>query len=66
MVSRKRSPVVVWIFPLIVGFAGYYRVAQSPNFEMYRAVDVVQLLGSGSCFGAVMVGVISTLFRRRS
>lgn len=35
-----------------------YRVIQSPNYEMYRAVDVVQLVGSGVCFGAAMVGVI--------
>ena len=66
MVDRKRPPVVVWLIPLVVGLAGFYRVTQSPNFEMYRAVDVVQLLGSGVCFGAAMVGVIFMLRRPRS
>ena len=61
MVDRKRPPIVSWIIPLLVGFAGFYRVTQSPSFEMYRAVDVVQLLGSGVCFGAAMVGVIFML-----
>ena len=61
MVDRKRRPVVVWIIPLLVGFAGFYRAMQSPNFEMYRAVDIVQLLGCGVCFGAAMLGVIFIL-----
>ena len=61
MVDRKRRPIVIWIIPLVIGFAGLYRVTQSPGFEMYRAVDIVQLLGSGVCFGATMVGIIFML-----
>ncbi len=61
MVHRKRPPIVVWIIPLMVGFVGFQRVTQSPSFEMYRTVDIVQLLGSGACFGAAMVGVIFML-----
>jgi hypothetical protein len=61
MVDRKRPPIVVWLIPLGIGLAGFYRVTQSPHFEMYRVVDVVQLLGSGVCFGATMVGVIFML-----
>ena len=61
MVDRKRPPVVIWVVPLLVGLAGLFRVMQSPSFAAYRAVDVVQLLGSGVCFGAVMVGVIFML-----
>ena len=65
MADRKR-PFAIWIIPLVVGLAGFYRVTQSPNFEIYRTVDVVQLLGSGVCFGAVMVGVIFLLLGPRS
>jgi hypothetical protein len=61
MVDRKRPPIGVWIIPLLLGFVGFHRVTQSPSFAMYRAVDVVQLLGSGVCFGAAMVGVIFML-----
>ena len=57
MFDRKRPPIVVWIITLLVGFAGYYRFTQSPSFGLYRAVDIVQLLGSGVCFGVTMVGV---------
>ena len=49
---------MVLIIPLLIAFAGFYRVTQSPSFGMYRTVDIVQLLGSGACFGAVMVVVI--------
>jgi hypothetical protein len=53
--------MVVWIVPVLVGFAGFYRVMLSPTFAAYRAVEVVQLLGSGVCFGAAMVGIIFML-----
>jgi hypothetical protein len=65
MADGKRPPVVVWLIPILVGVAGFFRVTQSPNFEMYRAVDIVQLLGSGVCFGAAMVGIIFMLRRMR-
>jgi len=61
MVDRKRPSIVVWIVPMLIGFVGFHRVTQSPSFEMYRAVDIVQLLGSGVCFGAAMVGIIFML-----
>jgi hypothetical protein len=61
MANRKRPPIVVLLIMLIVGFGGVYKVTQSPNFQMYRAVGIVQLLGSGVCFGVAMVGVIFLL-----
>ena len=65
MNDRKRRPVILLIFPLIIGFAGVNRVMQSPSYHLYRTVDVVQLFGSGACFGAVMVGLVVSLMRRR-
>jgi len=61
MSHRKRQAVVLWIIPLIVGLAGFSKFTQSPRFDLYRAVDIVQLLGCGVCFGAVMVGLIFQL-----
>ena len=65
MNDRKRRPVILLIFPLIIGFTGLTRVMQGPSYHLYRTVDVVQLLGSGACFGAVMVGLVVSLMRRR-
>ena len=64
--AHGKRPIAVWIVPLVVGLAGFYRVTQSPNFQLYRTVDVVQLLGSGVCFGAAMAGVIFLLRGARS
>ena len=65
MTDRKRPPVVVLIILMFIALSGVYRVTQSPSFGMYRTVDIVQLLGSGVCFGAAMVGVIVSVLRRR-
>ena len=65
MSSRKRPPEVVFIIPMFVGLAGFPRVMQSPQFELYRTVDVAQLVGSGACFGAALTGLIVMLFRPR-
>ena len=64
MDDRKRSLLAVLILPailVIVGLAGLNRVMQSPNFAMYRTVDVVQFLGSGVCFGVTMFLIIIVL-----
>jgi hypothetical protein len=66
MSERKRPSIVIWIGPLLIGFVGLYRVTQSPSFPMYRVVDVLQLLGSGLCFGVALVGLIFMLGRTRT
>jgi hypothetical protein len=65
MTDRKRPPVVVLIILLLAAVAGFYRVTQRPSFGMYRTVDIVQLVGSGVCFGAAMVGLIVRFLRFR-
>jgi hypothetical protein len=66
MADRRRPPVVVWIIPLFIGLLGLYRVIQSPHFESYRTVDVIQLLASGACFGVALAGVMVMLLRPRT
>lgn len=52
---RRRRPYVVSILiPLIIGVVGLNTVMQRPRFAAYQAVDVVQLLGSGLCFGVAL------------
>ena len=65
MGPRKRPPIVLWIVPMVIGLSGLYRVTQSPMFGIYRAVDIVQLLASGACLGATLVGVIFMLWKPR-
>jgi hypothetical protein len=64
MSNRKRS-LVVFIIPLYFGLLGFYRVTQSPQFESYRTMDVIQLLVSGAGLGVALTGLIMMLFRPR-
>jgi hypothetical protein len=66
MVERKRPPVVVCIIPLIIGVLGFSSLTQNPQFESYRTVHVVQLLGSGACIGAALASLIAWLTRPRA
>jgi hypothetical protein len=58
MVDRKRRPNVVWMIPLLIfmGLLEFSSVTQRPGFELYRTLDIVQLLTCGGLFG-VTVGV---------
>jgi hypothetical protein len=66
MGARKRAPVVVFVIPLVVGLLGFSRVAQGPQFDSYRSVDVFQLLVCGGCVGAAMTGLFFMLLRPRT
>ena len=54
--NRKQPPIVILIIPVMASLTGFFRVTQNPNFEMYRAVDVVQLVGSGMCTARPWLG----------
>jgi hypothetical protein len=58
----NRKVVVSAVFmPIIIGSAGLVNLMHQPRFEAYRTVDVVQLLGSGLCFGVALVALIALL-----
>jgi hypothetical protein len=57
--------LVVFIIQLYFGLLGFYRVTQSPQFESYRTMDVVQLLLSGAGLGVALTGLLMMLFRPR-
>jgi len=66
MADRRRQAIVAWMSPLLIGLFGLFRVMQSPRFEAYHTVDVVQLIASGACFGVSIAGVVILLRRRGS
>ena len=59
---RRKSLASAVVIPLIVGLAGMVRLMSQPGFAAIRAVDVVQLTGSGMCFGVALFALIA-LFR---
>ncbi|MGH9744240.1 MAG: hypothetical protein ACRD51_18010 [Candidatus Acidiferrum sp.] len=51
--------------PFFIGLIGLFSLMERPRFAAYHNVDVLQLLGSGMCFGVALVGVIATIRGRR-
>ncbi|MDQ6678357.1 MAG: hypothetical protein M3Z09_13815 [Acidobacteriota bacterium] len=50
---------------LIIGLIGLGNVTRNPRFQAFHAVDVLQLLASGVCFGVALTLAFAT-FRKRS
>ena len=64
--NRKWPPVWAVIFPLWIGLFGLYRVMQSPQFESYRTMHVVQLVVSGAGFGVALTFLMIMVLRPRT
>jgi len=62
MTDRRRFGRICFIL-LAFGLVSLARATSSPSFEAMRAVDVVQLIGTGMCFGA---GIMALVLSRRS
>jgi len=58
----RRNVLVSAVFvPIIIGSVGLMNLMHQPRFETYRTVDVVQLLGTGLCYGVALVALIMLL-----
>jgi hypothetical protein len=55
---KRKSLTTAIVVPLLIGWVGLFHLMQQPRFSTYRTVDVVQLLGSGVCFGVAMVALM--------
>lgn len=61
---RTRRSLAASVFILIViGSAGFVHLTEQARFQAYHTVDVVQLLGSGMCYGVALMGIF-LLFRK--
>lgn len=59
MAGRKQTAAIV----IVIGLIGLLPLTHRPRFQNYHAVDVLQLLASGACFG---VGITLLVERIRS
>ena len=64
MNSRRRA-FPFWV-PLLFGLMSLTNVLTRPSVQGMRAVDEVQLVASGMCFGAALVGFGYFLRDRRA
>jgi hypothetical protein len=60
MLNRKLAVSAI-AMPLVIGLVGLMNLMHQPRFATFRNVDIVQLLGSGMCFGVALVGLFSLL-----
>lgn len=56
---RRGASAASAIIIIMVGLVGLYTASHRPEFQAMRSVDIVQLLGSGMCFG---VGLVLLMF----
>jgi hypothetical protein len=54
--SRRRFAAI--FAPAFVGLIGLFSLISRPRFQTYHAVDVLQLLASGMCFGIALAGLL--------
>ncbi len=54
----RRGGAVFPVGLVLLGILGIFVMIERPRFQAYHAVDVVQLVASGMCFGAALVLIV--------
>jgi hypothetical protein len=60
MFSRKVLGSAIFA-PILIGSIGLVNLMHQPRFETYHTVDVVQLLGTGACYGVALFSLVLLL-----
>jgi hypothetical protein len=63
MANKRRLIGPVVFVPILIGGIGFFNLTRNPKFQAFHTVDVVQLLGSGACFGVALVALFAILRR---
>ena len=64
--SDRRRFVRIFFVLLVFGLGSFIGMLGKPSFETIRTVDVVQLIGTGMCFGGAIVALVLVLRSRPS
>ncbi len=64
MPGRRQTTAAILV-PVLAGSVGLIHLMSQPRFEAIRTVDVLQLIGSGMCFGIALSAVIVLLRSKR-
>jgi hypothetical protein len=66
MANRGRMISLSVLVPLIIGLTGLFSAMERPRFQSFHAVDVLQLVASGACFGVALAALFAVLRRARA
>jgi hypothetical protein len=61
--QRRRRLVPFWV-PLLMGLLSLSSMISKPSFATLRGSDVVQLIGTGMCFGVALATLVVFLRSR--
>ncbi|HZL51040.1 MAG TPA: hypothetical protein VFC37_08855 [Terracidiphilus sp.] len=63
--SKRRNLTAAIFVPVLIGSIGLFHLMSQPSFANIRTVDVVQLTGSGLCFGVALTALFALLRSKR-
>ena len=55
--NNRRKLVPFWV-PLLFGLLSLSSMISRPRFATFRATDVIQLIGTGVCFGVALATLV--------
>ena len=58
---RRKTFVAMIVISLVVGITSLTTVISRPRFAGYAAVDVIELVASGMCFGVALVAIVRSV-----
>jgi hypothetical protein len=59
MYERSKKLLRNVFAPVLVGIFGVVNLISNPRFQAFHAVDVLQLVASGMCFGVALAALFS-------
>jgi hypothetical protein len=62
---ERKALISAVLLPLIVGLAGMVHLLDEPGSQAIRTVAVVQLTGSGFCFGIAFAALVAMIRLKR-
>lgn len=66
MPRPRRSLFSSILVLIVIGSAGFLNLSNRPRFQAFHAVDVVQLLATGMCYGVALAGIFALLRKPRA
>jgi len=58
---RRKTAVAMIVISIVVGITSLTTVISRPRFSGYAAVDVIELVASGMCFGVALVAIVRSV-----
>ncbi|MGC1106539.1 MAG: hypothetical protein WA876_08370 [Candidatus Acidiferrales bacterium] len=61
MARQTRTLLTSILVLIVIGSVGILNLSQRPRFQAFHAVDVLQLLATGMCYGVALAGILALL-----